>query len=117
MNFERFYSIGKISVGLFIALGLFSISRNLEPTARKDKLDNLCSKYYAQIKLRKDFEFFLTKKNRNNIQENIEKTSKKLESHMNIKRRFVDKGEYIGDYLYGGDSICFNKFRGYGYVN
>lgn len=115
VNFERFYSIGKISVGFFIALGLFSISRNLEPTARKDKLDNLCSKYNAQIRIRKKFESSLSEKN-NNIQENIEKTSKELESHMKIKKRFSDKGDYSGEYLYGGDSICFNKFRGYGYA-
>ena len=113
MNFEKFYSIGKLSVGLLIALGLFSISRNLEPIARKNKLDNLCTKFYAQIGLRKKFKYYLTIKS-NDIQENIKKTSQQLESHMNIKKRFSDDGSLKGEYLYSGDDICQNQERGYG---
>jgi len=113
VNFERFYSIGKISVGLFIALGLFSISRNLEPTARKNKLDLLCTKYYAQIRIRNEFQYYLSQKNYDAIQVEIGKTSQKLESSMNIKKRIGDRGSEIGKYLYAGDSICKNEERGY----
>ena len=109
MNFERFYSIGKISVGLFIALGLFSISRNLEPTARKDKLDILCAKYFTQIGIINEFQYGLSDENINAVQDEIKKTSKQLESFMNIKKRIGDKGIRKGKYLYSGDLICREK--------
>tara|TARA_B100000212_G_scaffold238257_1_gene181349 strand:- start:588 stop:923 length:336 start_codon:yes stop_codon:yes gene_type:complete len=109
VNFERIYSIGKISVGLFIALGLFSISRNLELTARKDKLDILCAKYFAQIGIRNEFQYGLSDENNNAVQDEIKKTSQQLESFMNIKKRIGDKGIHKGKYLYSGDLICRKK--------
>ena len=109
MNFERFYSIGKISVGLFIALGLFSISRNLEPTARKNKLDLLCAKYYSQVGYRVRFEYYLSQEKYNEVQDEIKKTSKQIESYMNIKKRVGDGGSEKGKYLYSGDIICEKK--------
>ena len=89
------------------------MSRNLEPAARKIKLDILCTKFYSQIKIRDKFEFNLSEKNYDEIQENIKQTSKELESLMNIKKRIGDKGSREGKYLYSGDSICKNEERGY----
>ena len=106
--------MGKLSVGLFIALGLFSISRNLEPIARKDKLENLCTKYAAQIEIRNKFEYDLSRENNDAVQDEIKKTSQKLESFMNIKKRTSDRDLLIGEYLYAGDAICKNEERGYG---
>ncbi len=111
MNFERFYSIGKISVGLFIALGLFSISRNLEPTARKDKLDHLCAKYNSQIGIRNRFEYYFSQEKYDEVQDEIKKTSQQIESYMNIKKRVGEGGSLKGKYLYSGDVICDK--RGY----
>ena len=113
VKFEKYYSIGKLSVGLLIALGIFSVSRNLEPIARKNKLENLCTKYYAQIRIRNEFQYYLSQKNYDAIQDEIRKTSQKLESYMNIKKRIGDKGSQIGKYLFAGDSICKNEERGY----
>ena len=110
MNFERFYLIGKIFVGLFIALGLFSISRNLEPTAKKNKTSNLCTKLEALVKIRNEFQFALSEE-KNDIQENLKKTSQQIESHMNIKTRFSDQGSLTGEYLYSGEYICRNRER------
>ena len=109
MNFERYCSIGKISVGLFIALGLFSISRNLEPIARKNTISNLCAKMEALIQMRNNFDGLSEEKN--DIQENIKKTNQNLESHMNIKTRFADLGSSTGQYLYSGEYICRNRER------
>lgn len=105
--------MGKLSVGLLIALGLFSISRNLEPIARKNKLDNLCSKFAAQIEIRNKYENNFSQEKKDAVQDEIKKTSQKLESFMDIKKRVGDRGSRIGKYLYAGDAICRNEQRGY----
>ena len=110
VKFEKYYSIGKVSVGLFIALGIFSISRNLEPTAKKNITSNLCAKLEALIKIRRNFEFYLSEQ-KNDIQENIKKTNQQLEAHMNIKTRFADQGSLKGEYLYSGDYLCRTRER------
>ena len=67
--FERFYSIGKISVDLFIALGLFSISRNHEPTVKNIR-SNLWKKLEVLVNSRNNFEKNLSQE-KNDIKENI----------------------------------------------
>ena len=105
--------MGKLSIGLFIALGLFSISRNLEPITRKNKLDNLCTKFAAQIEIRNKYEYNFSQEKKDAVQDEIKKTSQKLESFMDIKKRVGDRGSRIGKYLYVGDAICKNEQRGF----
>ena len=97
-------------MGLFIGLGLFSISQNLEPIARKNTIRNLCLKMEALISMRNNFVGL--SKEKNDIQEKIKKTNQHLESRMNIKTRFADLGSSAGQYLYSGEYICRGRAGG-----